>query len=240
MLDNFRFPKDVKGWLSPSEGTVLFDLAQRNPDLGKIVELGAFHGKSTICLAQGSKKVGGGKVFSVDTFYWGTYLKEPKNFLDSFQRNVRKYSLEDQVEPVISESGSAGDRWFGGSIRLLFIDADHSYKAVKRDFAVWERFIPVGGIIAFHDSLSWPGVVRFVFDLIASGKYQILGTCYSLGGGGLTYFCKAAAPTSYAERLSEALKLSFLQLISFNVKVIPVAVALSRRIQSLVGGKKHE
>jgi len=56
MMRKFIFPEDVEGWLWDKEGEELYKLAQRNKDLGVVVELGSYHGKSTICLAQGKKK----------------------------------------------------------------------------------------------------------------------------------------------------------------------------------------
>lgn len=38
-------------------------------------------------------------------------------------------------------------------IDFLFIDGDHEYHAVKRDFLTWLPFVRKGGIIAFHDAL---------------------------------------------------------------------------------------
>ena len=36
-------------------------------------------------------------------------------------------------------------------IDLLFIDGDHSYEGVKKDFEIYQSFVANNGIIAFHD-----------------------------------------------------------------------------------------
>jgi predicted O-methyltransferase YrrM len=36
-------------------------------------------------------------------------------------------------------------------VDLLFIDGDHSYEGVKKDFEVYSRLVAKGGIVAFHD-----------------------------------------------------------------------------------------
>jgi predicted O-methyltransferase YrrM len=36
-------------------------------------------------------------------------------------------------------------------IDLLFIDGDHSYEGVKKDFEIYKSFVSNKGIIAFHD-----------------------------------------------------------------------------------------
>ena len=38
-----------------------------------------------------------------------------------------------------------------GKIDFLFIDADHSYKGVKKDFKMYSPLVRLGGIIAFRD-----------------------------------------------------------------------------------------
>src|SRR5256884_4232168 len=43
-------------------------------------------------------------------------------------------------------------------IDLLFIDGDHEYEAVRRDFEDWSPHLREGGIIIFHDTNgSWLG-----------------------------------------------------------------------------------
>jgi predicted O-methyltransferase YrrM len=40
---------------------------------------------------------------------------------------------------------------FKGPIDFLFIDADHTYDAIKKDWADWFPKVNDGGIIALHD-----------------------------------------------------------------------------------------
>jgi cephalosporin hydroxylase len=43
--------------------------------------------------------------------------------------------------------GILGDR----SVDFLFIDGDHTYEGVKRDYELWSPLVRSGGIVAFHD-----------------------------------------------------------------------------------------
>jgi len=43
------------------------------------------------------------------------------------------------------------DRLKGKKIDVLFIDGDHSYQGVKKDFEMYEPLVEKGGIIIFHD-----------------------------------------------------------------------------------------
>ena len=44
----------------------------------------------------------------------------------------------------------------GEKVDFLFIDGDHSYEGVKRDFEMYSPLVRKGGIIAFHDIVPGP------------------------------------------------------------------------------------
>jgi hypothetical protein len=54
------------------------------------------------------------------------------------------------VIPLVMKSEEAIKQW-GQTISLLFIDGDHVYEGVKKDFILWEPWVIKGGMIAFHD-----------------------------------------------------------------------------------------
>lgn len=184
----FRFPERVSGWLSYKEGRLLYRLAQKNPHLGVIVELGSFYGRSTICLAQASKKTGGGKVYAVDQFTGDAYVGRRKNYYPRFLANIKRYRLKKEVIAVRKDTVAAAKNW-PKPISLLFIDAGHRYQEVAADYRAWEPYVAEGGIVAFHDSLWWPGVFRFVSRVILSGELEGVIT-FGDGGMGLTYGIK--------------------------------------------------
>jgi predicted O-methyltransferase YrrM len=49
----------------------------------------------------------------------------------------------------------------GRKIDFLFIDADHSYDGVKRDYELYSPFVREGGVMAFHD-IKYPAGSRLV------------------------------------------------------------------------------
>lgn len=176
------FPQDVEGWLWKEEGEILYRLAQLNKNIGVIVELGSYKGKSTICLAQGSKKVNGGKVYAIDNFIGDSYVGIKKtSFYNQFLSNIKKYFLKEYVESIKGNFSEAAKSW-NKPIRLLFIDGSHNYKDVKRDFENWEPKVAPGGIIVFHDALVWPGVSKFVRQVINSGEFSSIKTIETYAG----------------------------------------------------------
>jgi predicted O-methyltransferase YrrM len=64
----------------------------------------------------------------------------------------------------------------GNKVDLLFIDGDHSYEGVKKDFQVFSRLVKNSGIIAIHDIVIHPietGVeVNRLWDEIKESKYE--------------------------------------------------------------------
>lgn len=68
---------------------------------------------------------------------------------------------------------------------FIFIDGDHTYEAVKKDFNDWYQLINNGGYIAFHDShpitvngeevfAGWPGCVRLVAELRSDKRLSFI------------------------------------------------------------------
>ena len=44
----------------------------------------------------------------------------------------------------------------GNTLDLLFIDGDHSYEGVRRDFEMYSSIVRKGGLVAFHDICEGP------------------------------------------------------------------------------------
>ncbi|MFM8220719.1 MAG: class I SAM-dependent methyltransferase, partial [Planctomycetaceae bacterium] len=59
-------------------------------------------------------------------------------------------------------------------VDVAYIDADHSYEAVKDDIAVWYPRVAVGGALCGHDYCpGWPGVRKAVDELVAQHRLTL-------------------------------------------------------------------
>ena len=72
-------------------------------------------------------------------------------------------------------------------IDFLFIDGDHSYKGVKRDFEIYSPLVKNGGIVVFHDIVPGPlekvgGVPRFWHEI--RDKHECLEIVMNWNQGG--------------------------------------------------------
>jgi len=169
----------VDGWLSDGEAKYLYSLARFGPGQGSIVEIGSWKGKSTIVLAAGSTISRRENIYAVDPHRGGPD-QESLGLMNidtepEFRANIAAAGVESQVIPIVKGSTDAARDW-RGPIRLLWIDGDHSYEAVKSDFLLWEPFVVQGGIIAFHDTYAWEGPRRLVEErFISSGDFTPIG-----------------------------------------------------------------
>jgi len=154
----------IQGFLSHAEGDRLFRLARdlspsENPVL---VEIGSWKGKSSVMLAAGLAGKKNAKVYCIDSFagdenpiYQERYYKplleqHPCDLEKVFRTNISCCGLEHVATPCKGFSFEWCARW-KLPIDVLFIDANHEYDAVLRDFDNWSPFVKIGGAIAFHD-----------------------------------------------------------------------------------------
>jgi predicted O-methyltransferase YrrM len=165
--------------MSDLHRAVLWNLASSSCGVGCVVELGAWLGETTVCLAAASRLANGGPVYAVDTFRGSDSGCQPRvgayggSTWEVFQQNVRGAGVESHVRAVRATTVEAGRAWGagdGGPVGLLFIDADHSYAAVREDTETWLPHVVSGGVVAWHDhNAAHPGVVKVVEEVVASG-----------------------------------------------------------------------
>ncbi|MBF0159580.1 MAG: class I SAM-dependent methyltransferase [Magnetococcales bacterium] len=151
----------VPGLLQPVEGYTLYCWAKDGPGKGVVVELGSARGYSTCWLAAGSQISQRGKVFACDSFHYGEnacFVSDEAVGIPLFQDTVQRMGLSDWVEMRVGDSAEIGRSWQPSqSIRLLFIDADHSYTGTYSDFMAWFPHVEPGGVVGFHDIGTNPG-----------------------------------------------------------------------------------
>ena len=169
----------IEGWLEDAEADLLIGAATKAlsafPEAASVVEVGSYCGRSTVVLGSAVQASGAAaRIFAVDphdgvvgALDRGITHSTPT--LEKFRRNIAAAGLEEIVEPVVKPSFEV--EW-DRPICLLFIDGLHDYANVSRDFYQFERWIPTGGFVAFHDYAHYyPGVQTFVDELLATGKY---------------------------------------------------------------------
>ena len=143
----------IQGWLGDAEARALYEAARACTGRGVIVEIGSWKGKSTICLASGSRDGARVPVYSVD-------LHRDKSF-QRFAANVERAGLTELVRPIrASSQDEAAD--VEEPIELLFVDGAHDELGVQADFDRWVPQVVEGGLVFFHDTVWHGGPRRLV------------------------------------------------------------------------------
>ncbi|NBU97820.1 MAG: class I SAM-dependent methyltransferase, partial [Spirochaetia bacterium] len=76
---------------------------------------------------------------------------------DIKERNIYLKSLGSKVEMIEGDSHSdevksrVDSILFEGELDFLFIDGDHTYEGVKKDYNDYKKYVKNGGWIGFHD-----------------------------------------------------------------------------------------
>ena len=180
--------KNIEGWLEEDEADLLIAATRKVLESleppHNIVEIGSYHGKSTVVLGSVIKSMSQNiKVYAIDPHDGrvgatdqGILILAPS--LEALKRNINKAGLAEVVEIINDYSFNV---LWKKNISLLFIDGLHDYPNVARDFWHFSRYIRIGGLIAFHDYADfYPGVKVFVNELLASGKYCKINQVSSL------------------------------------------------------------
>lgn len=172
----------IEGMLNNGQERRLFDLARSLPNDANILEIGAYKGKSTCCLAYGC--VGTDKhVYSIDTFKGNEadFIRSG-SFFKEWGDNVKTCGLSEYVTPLVGFSSKFYNSW-DRPIHLLFIDGSHEYEDVLGDFDNFYPHVVDKGIVAFHDiTEGWSGPFR-VWSEHASKKLVDLRYRHSLAHG---------------------------------------------------------
>ena len=152
----------IDGWLTVDEAIALYELARDLPDEGpRAVEIGSWQGKSTVCLARGLAGKVDPRLVCIDPFdasgddqSTGMYGARADGLggplRRAFEHNLDAAGvrgLVDVRQGYSHELAAAVD----GPFDLLFLDGDHGYEAVRRDFDDWAPKLRPGGVLAMHD-----------------------------------------------------------------------------------------
>jgi len=169
----------IESAVTANEAQALADLAR-----GKhVLELGAWHGFSTVVLASVADMV-----TSVDWHHGDDHAGQFDTW-DIFLWNLSRYNVLDRVEVVRERfedalpKMAAEGRLFDG----CFLDAHHAEESVTRDIGLARPLIRKGGFFAFHDYGRGPQTGHPGFGVTeAADRFGISGRTGFLGWGFVT------------------------------------------------------
>ena len=161
MIEEFS---KIKGFLEQKEGKALYEACKLSFKTGKCAEIGSYCGKSACYIGLACKEVGS-KLYSVDHHrgseeqqYGEEYFDEEiydfsanqVNTLPLFLKNIKKFNLQDHIEPMVMTSVDASVN-VPDNLDLIFIDGSHTFESARNDYLHWKPKLRSGGILAIHD-----------------------------------------------------------------------------------------
>lgn len=167
----------VEGWLFGNAASITSDLLReqtRRGIYGDVLEIGVYHGKFLIVLANNTTP--GERTVALDIFEsdvptdlncWGNR--------DIFLANMHTYAPD--CDLVVIEANSmaldaeATRTLDAGKYRCISIDGCHEYAAALSDLWLAQRLILPGGLVIMDDwgNTQWPGVSKALIAYEAQG-----------------------------------------------------------------------
>ena len=146
----------------PTSTPGILDLIAALPNRENMVELGCFRGISTAIFAHDF-----GHVTTVDRWGAGKSIGDPKRSWEDIEREARaRLSNFGNVEVIKADCQEAAEAIPDGSLDFIYIDANHTYLAVKRDIAAWLPKLKPEGVLGGHDYCEADqGVIQAVNEL---------------------------------------------------------------------------
>jgi predicted O-methyltransferase YrrM len=135
--------------LTAAESSLLVTLARGR---SSVVEVGVSQGATSARLA--AAMAPSGRLWLIDPYCRHTW---PERLLHlSFNEHIARRSVRPWFCRVrflrLVSTAAASEIALDRPAELIFIDADHSYEAVRDDFLAWSPHLASTGILAFHDS----------------------------------------------------------------------------------------
>ena len=171
MLDLKKL-SNINGYLRDDEARLLYSLAKKVLEKNFIVEIRSWELKSTVCLGLGSLYNSKNIIYAIDPHTGSTEHQKKFGKIDTlknFKKNILNAGVSKIIKPLVMKSHKA-IKFVKTPVGFLFIDGAHDYKSVNEDFLDWSPKVVDGGIIAFHDTIDWPGPKKVVEKYLFKSK----------------------------------------------------------------------
>jgi MMP 1-O-methyltransferase len=189
---------DAPGFMPEDEGLALYAAAAEAAQLGPLLEIGSYCGRSTLLLAAAAAAAGthvvtidhhrGSEEHQPGWEYHDPTLVDPEvdriDTLPLFRRTVATSGLEAHVIAVVARAEDLG-RYWRAPLGLVFVDGSHTDDSAQRDYETWAGRVATGGLLAIHDVFADPAdggqaPYRAYLRALESGDFTEVGGCRSL------------------------------------------------------------
>jgi predicted O-methyltransferase YrrM len=187
----------AKGFMPADEGRGLYEAGLVAGELGPLLEIGTYCGKSAVYLGAAAR-VRRTVLFTIDHHRGSEEMQSAwehhdpdvvdphtgrMDSLPFFRRTIEEAGLEDVVIAIVGDSPTVAKHWTT-PLGLVFIDGAHSDEPAMADLDAWAPKLVPGGLLAIHDVFEDPahggqGPFR-VYQRAMSNGFRELSACGSL------------------------------------------------------------
>lgn len=142
-----KLPSNIGGMamLSEDERCFIHDIP-RLLGHGNYANLGHAEGGSAILMADSLREnFLPGKVYSIDLFNSNKQIRRALNYIDI-------YEVDQWIELCFGSTKDWAEKLDMVEFNFIFVDADHTYEAVKADILNWAPKVKIDGWMAMHDT----------------------------------------------------------------------------------------
>src|SRR5687768_16671464 len=155
--------------MPPDEGLALYETGRQGAELGPLLEIGTYCGKSAVYLGSAARERGT-VLFTID-HHQGSEEMQPAwehhdrdlvdpatgrmNSFPFFQRTMNDAGLTDVGVAMVGDSPTIARHWTT-PLGFVFIDGAHSEEPAMADYEGWVPKLVPDGLLAIHDVFPDP------------------------------------------------------------------------------------
>jgi hypothetical protein len=200
--------RHIRGWFWPAAAHLfgMIDEIQKSAGItGNLFEIGTFHGKSTLLLAEmldpATQVLGVCDLFGIEESHGA--VTDP-GFHDTFMQNIHTvFPSTDFLRTFIKPSTQLTIADTTTDCRFFHIDGDHEAQSVCHDLCIAADAAGPSGVVVLDDiyNFAWPGVAEGFFEFMRKRPNELVPL--SIGFNKLV-MCRPAARPLYAQWLADA------------------------------------
>jgi len=190
-----KYKHKIEGMLTLPEAVTLHKITHSLKAESKVLEIGCYGGLSTGFMLDGLKNKNC-KLYSIDPFELNIESqkrqvrkscasKSKKLILESLKNKPKHKDVSKMLKNygftnfklIQGYSNNVIKKWTK-KLDVLWIDGDHGYNQVKKDFFDWTPFLKKGGILLLHDAnrsifgnWGWKGPTKVAKEFIDKPKW---------------------------------------------------------------------
>jgi predicted O-methyltransferase YrrM len=154
-----------------------------------VLELGSMVGMSSYVIASVAKSLTCVDVWSdkqehlahdpKQASIYASFTPKLHSMLRRFKKNCDEFIASGKIKMYRGNTLNMAKKFHDHQFDIVFIDADHSYDGISKDFELYHTKVKPDGIIIFHDygDSMCTGIKNFCDESVTSEKLKFVNRC---------------------------------------------------------------